>query len=79
MKKKIHSVEMVGQSLMELQAALIEVYGAAQAASIEKQDSCIIDIENQDGEELASVDLIEETLTDGSKVYNIELRFSNVE
>ena len=34
--------------------------------------------ENQDGVELAAVDLIEETLSDNSKVYNVRLRFSNV-
>ena len=40
--------------------------------------SCV-DVEDNSGDELAEVLLIEETLSDNSKVYNVRLRFSNVE
>ena len=78
--KLLTSVEIVGCNVMELQAALTKMVGAARVAAngVNFGGSSSIDIENQDGVELAAVDLIEETLSDNSKVYNVRLRFSNV-
>ena len=82
MKKKIKRIEIVGSNVMEIQRALTNLVGAARIASGGQNwgGSSTVGVEEaKHGEELASVDLIEETLSDGSKVYDIQLRFSNVE
>jgi hypothetical protein len=80
MTKVISTVEIVGSNAMELQAAITKLIANARIASNGQNWSggSAIDIENDAGLELAQVDLIEETLSDSSKVYNIQLRFSNV-
>lgn len=81
MEKQIATIEIVGSNVMELQGALTEMIGAARMASngVNFGGSSCIDVENQYGIEVAHVDLIEETLTDQSKVYNVRLRFSNAQ
>jgi hypothetical protein len=81
MEKVISKVEIVGSNVMELQAALTKLLGNARIAA-NGQDwggGTCVDIEDQNGEELSSLELIEETLSDKSKAYNVRLRFSNVE
>lgn len=80
MEKIIHSIKIVGSNVMELQTALTSMNGHARMASggLHGGSSCI-EVEDNDGNELAEVHLIEETLSDGSKVYNVRLRFSNIE
>ena len=79
MKKQIATIEIVGSNIMELQGALTKMIEAARRASngVNFGGSSCIDVEDQRGEEVAHVDLIEERLSDKSKVYNVRLRFSN--
>ena len=79
--KQIATIQIVGSNVMEIQSALTKMIAAARMASngVNFGGSSCIDVENQDGIEVAHIDLIEETLTDQSKVYNVRLRFSNVE
>ncbi len=81
MERIIHTIEIVGSNVMELQTALTKMIAAARMASNGKDfgGSGSIDVEDQNGQEVASVDLVEEVLSDKSKVYNVRLRFSNVE
>ena len=81
MKKTVQSIKIVGSNIQELQAALTKMIGSARMACNAQNwgGSSMVEVENAAGEELAEVLLIEETLTDKSKVYNVALRFSNVE
>ena len=81
MTRIISTVQIVGSNMMELQAAMTKLGAAARMACNGQNwgGSSTIDVENHDREELASVELIEETLSDKSKVYNLRLRFSNAE
>jgi hypothetical protein len=80
MKKKVHSIELVGSNLLELQGNITKMIQAARLACNGKNwgGACGIDVEDGEGNELAGIDLIEETLSDQSKVYNVVMRFSNV-
>ncbi len=80
MKKKVHSIELVGSNLLELQGNITKMIQAARLARNGKNwgGACGIDVEDGEGNELAGIDLIEETLSDQSKVYNVVMRFSNV-
>lgn len=79
--RKIESIGVVGSNVMELHAALTKLVGHARIASSGQLwgGSSSVDVTNEDGEELAEISLWEETLSDKSRVYNVTLRFSNVE
>jgi hypothetical protein len=83
--KVINTVDIVGSNVMELIGALNKMgYAARMACNGMNKGaawggSSTIDVEDQDGREIAHVDLIEETLSDKSKVYNVRLRFSDVQ
>lgn len=81
MEKVISSIQIVGSNVMELQGALTKmIYNARIACNGQDWGGALtVDVEDESGDELAEVLLIEETLSDKSKVYNVRLRFSNVE
>jgi hypothetical protein len=83
MTKTVQTIKIVGSNALEITEALATLLATVRILdTVSKQfataASCV-DVEDQDGAELSSLDLIEETLSDNSKVYNIRLRFSMID
>lgn len=77
--KRVIAQESFSNNVRDFQAALTKMAGAARIASGAQPfgGSSTVLIEDEDGWNITGVELIEETLSDKSKVYNLRLKFDS--
>ena len=82
MERVIESIKLGYSNVMELQGAITKLIASARMAckGMDKGHAWLggtaIHLQDEDGFSVTHVELIEETLTDGSKVYDVRLFFA---
>ena len=78
MKRIIETIKFKGSNVRELQFAITRLTQTARVAASDQELHGMetLHLQDEDGFSVTHVELVEETLTDGSKVYDVRMFFA---